>query len=129
MTVTDTQGNTGTKVQPSKDGKAGKGRGPNRVPVRRDPVEVVPERNRKGFWAKEFENTLKPNPGKTYPYENVSATAQTTLKQKYGVNATTRTENGETVLYACYEPAKAEQVKADAKASAAKRSAAAKAKK
>lgn len=125
--MTDTA--TPTRVQPTKAGGNGTGkRGPNRVPVRGEAVEAPPERSRKGFWAREFDEVFSKseNHGKTFPYHNVSATAQTTLKQKYGVDATTRTENGETVLYATYDPAKAEEIKRTSLANAAKRSAAAK---
>lgn len=124
MTVTDNQGNVGTKVNPTK----GRKRGPNRKPVRGEPINPsqIPERKRAGFWGREFDEVLsKPeNRGKTIPYRDVSATATTTLKKEYGVQATTRKENGVLVLYATYDPAKAEEVKAKAHASAEKRSAA-----
>lgn len=115
--------NTGTLVQPKNP--VGK-RGPNRKPQRGEAVSAPPERKRRGYWAQEVEEflSLPENHGKTIPYRGVSATAQTTLKKEHGVQATTRKENGELVLYATYDPAKVEEVKAKAVASAQKRSAA-----
>lgn len=101
------------------------------VPVPLGEVAEIPQRQRKGFWAQQFESTFKPNPGKTYGFSNVSPTTASNLRAKYGLDAVTRNthENadGKTVadLYVIWDPARADAIKREAADRKAKRAASA----
>lgn len=83
-------------------------------------VAEIPQRQRKGFWAQQFESTFKPNPGKKFGFSNVSPTTASNLRSNYGLDAVTRNtrkdEEGRQVadLYVIYDPERVESIKAEA---------------
>jgi hypothetical protein len=100
------------------------------VPVPLGEVDEIPARQRKGFWAQQFESTFKPNPGKKFGFGNVSPTTASNLRSKYGLDAVTRNthENGDgkvvADLYVVWDPTRAEAIKREAADRKAKRAAA-----
>lgn len=83
------------------------------------PVAQIPNQVRGGgFWQDQFKNTLEPNPGTAFRYEDVSSSTASNLGRDYGWKTTTRTEQNDagekiTVMYVTYLPDKVDEIKAN----------------
>jgi hypothetical protein len=93
-------------------------------------VTAVPERTRKGFWAREFdwfkENPSTDNNPVIKKYDDVSQSTASSLRRDYGLDAVSRntTEDGRCTLYVEWRPERANAIKAETAERGAKRKAA-----
>lgn len=95
---------------------------PRRSPVALGDATEMPEAGvRFGFWRDQFENVLKPNPGKIKTYGDVSESTASNLRRDYGLDCATKTEDGSLVLYVQWVPEKAESIKQATRDRGAKR--------
>lgn len=122
---------TATKPQANTDAKTAKTRAPRREPKLVGTTDEIPPSQRNGFWVNEVKKFMA-QPGKVFTYTDVSPTTASTLRKDHGLDAQSRTEQGEggekrIVLYVRYVPERVDEIKEQVRKRGEKRTKAAKA--
>jgi hypothetical protein len=100
-----------------------KTRAPRRTPQLADTFDGdIPSSQRDGFWVTAVRDIMA-QPGKVFVYRDVSPSTASSLRKNYGLDAHTRTEDGDKVLYVKYDAQRVEEIKAAVAQRGAKRKA------
>jgi hypothetical protein len=112
-----------TTATATKSTEATAKRAPRRTPQLVDTFEgEIPSSQRDGFWVNAVRDIMA-KPGEVFVYRNVSPTTASTLRKNHGLDAHTRTEGDEKVLYVKYDAQRVDEIKAAVAQRGAKRKA------